>query len=226
VGIEQKFKYGVSFDGENDYVQVLDSPSLTFNNQITITAWIKPTLHPSGWYDIVGKSNSEFRFVVHSDGSQQQLVFLVSDDEATWSYAVSGLGTLKANEWQFVAVTFDSGNVTFYINGEKYVKTIDRTTIFDSSNALKIGWYYETYYFDGLIDEVRIYNRALSDSEIKWNYQNPDDPITDGLVLWLDARTYDPSTGIWYDLSGQDNHGTAYGNPQKVRLVDEEVIVK
>jgi hypothetical protein len=76
----------------------------------------------------------------------------------------------------------------------------------------------------GYIAQVLIYSRALSDSEIQWNYQNPDKPIRNGLVLWLQA---DPAyvkdidgDGIpeWIDLSGYNNHGKIYG-AQLVQLI-------
>ena len=63
----------------------------------------------------------------------------------------------------------------------------------------------------GYIAFVRIYNRALSDSEITHNYYFPNDPVRDGLVLWLHWDSIDIENGIWYDKSGYDNHGTIYG---------------
>jgi hypothetical protein len=65
--------------------------------------------------------------------------------------------------------------------------------------------------------QLLIYSRALSDSEILWNYQHPDSPVRDGLVLWLQA---DPAyirdidgDGVpeWVDLSGNNNNGKIYG---------------
>jgi hypothetical protein len=60
------------------------------------------------------------------------------------------------------------------------------------------------------------YSRALSVSEITHNMLNPNNPVRDGLVLWLDARACDPAAGVCYDLSGTGNHGTMYN----VRVVD------
>jgi len=79
-------------------------------------------------------------------------------------------------------------------------------------------------FFQGYITQVLLYSRALSDSEIQWNYQYPDKPIRNGLVLWLQA---DPQyikdvdgDGIleWIDLSGYNNHGKIYG-AQLVQLI-------
>jgi hypothetical protein len=72
-------------------------------------------------------------------------------------------------------------------------------------------------YFPGYIYRALIYSRALSNSEVQWNYQYPDNPVRNGLVLWLQA---DPAyikdidgDGVleWVDLSGFGNHGKIYG---------------
>jgi len=71
---------------------------------------------------------------------------------------------------------------------------------------------------------ILIYSRALSDSEVQWNYQYPDNPVRNGLVLWLQAhpdyvKDIDGDGRLeWLDLSGFNNHGKIYG-AQLVQLV-------
>jgi hypothetical protein len=99
-------------------------------------------------------------------------------------------------------------------------------TVTSGSASGNGGWIgrYGNGYHCGFISQVLIYSRALSDSEIQWNYQYPDKPIRDDLVLWLQA---DPAyvkdidgDGIleWIDLSGYGNHGKIYG-AQLVQLI-------
>jgi hypothetical protein len=89
---------------------------------------------------------------------------------------------------------------------------------------VQIGRYLTGYYFNGYIAHVLLYSRDLSDSEVQWNYQYPDNPVRNGLVLWLQA---DPQyvkdvdgDGVleWVDLSGFNNHGKIYG-AQLVQLI-------
>jgi len=83
----------------------------------------------------------------------------------------------------------------------------------DSTYGLTIAYNYPLMYMSTMM----IYSRALSDSEILWNYQYPDNPVKNGLVLWFKA---DPqcvkdidNDGVpeWLDLSGFGNHGKVYG---------------
>ena len=60
------------------------------------------------------------------------------------------------------------------------------------------------------ISLFRIYNRALTEREILYNYEHPYNPVLHGCVLWLASDTIDPDAGKWYDKSGQGNHGTIY----------------
>jgi hypothetical protein len=73
-----------------------------------------------------------------------------------------------------------------------------------------------------------IYSRILSETEISWNYVNPDNPIRNGLVLWLRAhpdyiKDIDGDGVLeWIDLSGFNNHGKIYG-ATLVKLIRDPV---
>jgi hypothetical protein len=73
---------------------------------------------------------------------------------------------------------------------------------------------YSSSFFNGLIADVQVYNRALSEYEIKWLHNNgkgrPFSAIRDGLVLWLDPSRWRGSSYV-KDLSGYGNHGVIYG---------------
>ena len=62
---------------------------------------------------------------------------------------------------------------------------------------------------------VRIYSRALTAEEILWNFYYPDNPVRNGLVLWLHWDSIDTNAGKWYDRSGFGNHATLYNNPTR-----------
>jgi len=119
------------------------------------------------------------------------------------------------NTWTHGACTYDSstGNAYCYQNGVLSQSATGWAPP-ESSSYTNI---YISYNLPFMIAYARVYNRALSQSEIQWNYNNPDSPVKDGLVLWLKA---DPSTvkgNTWIDLSGHGNNATLY-NAQLVQL--------
>lgn len=85
-----------------------------------------------------------------------------------------GTTTLVANTWYHVAATFDGRQWTLYLNGNfENSTTIATSTLVSGTGDLNIGAYASgSYHFNGAIDDVRIYNRALSAAEIKNLYQS------------------------------------------------------
>jgi hypothetical protein len=118
------------------------------------------------------------------------------------------------------------GFVSLYWNAVPQGKTTftPASTSLTTPSSVQVGRHTTYYYFNGYIAQVLLYSRPFSYSEILWNYQYPDNPVRNGLVLWLQA---DPNNikdidgdGIleWIDLSGFGNHGKIYG-AQLVQLI-------
>ncbi|MEM4430206.1 MAG: hypothetical protein QXM08_03520 [Thermofilaceae archaeon] len=81
------------------------------------------------------------------------------------------------------------------------------------ANMEFLGWMTVRYGY------VRIYSRALTDEEILWNFYYPDNPVRNGLVLWLHWDSIDTAAGVWYDKSGFGNHARLYNNPAREDVV-------
>jgi len=201
-------KSALAFNGENAYVRVEDSPSLTFTDKLTIFAVIKPYSFSDingRAPNIVGRENEEFRFRINTDG---RYWLLVNDGTGFEEYTFNTKALL--NEWQTAAITFNAGLAKLYFNGEfKEDHTFTKTSIADSNKPVWVGTFTEVREFwNGLISQVLLYNRDLSADEIRQLHENPQSPPTNGLVLWLN---FDEGSGdIAYDKSGNGNHGTIY----------------
>ena len=88
---------------------------------------------------------------------------------------------LPTNTWTHLAVTYNGSTLTLYRDGVAVATSTVSGTLSPTSGTLQIGGSQFGEYFKGLIDEVRIYNRALSDTEIQTIYQQDSvDTISDG----------------------------------------------
>ncbi len=169
------------FNGENSYIAIPSSPSLNPTNQLTITAWLKvedypnrytPILHKGGTYK-PGFVNREYIIYVEDNGN----IFIESSgDDMPHRYAATAVpGT---NEWFMYSAVVDRINhkMKVFINGEFISeKEDDYSTFTNNNDSLKIGTWDETNssyasFFKGYIDEIRIYNRSLTNEEISELY--------------------------------------------------------
>jgi hypothetical protein len=168
----------LNFDGSDDYINVPASASLSaFPNGITISAWIKPRSVPGGFPAIVEKTD---------DYTSNRVHFMISSDQNDrlhWGFG-SAFNTptgashgITLGEWQHVAVSYDLANVRVFRNGALKETTATTVAVPNTANPLRIGTRSPSpgpgNYFDGAIDDVRVYNRALTAAEIVRLYVDP-----------------------------------------------------
>ncbi len=164
VGQALDFK-GNSSNG--DSVKVNHSASLNITGPITISAWIKPRSITGSWMRIVEKGSYATSYYFGTkDLSQDGLEFWYGGTQI----AVTASGILKLNQWQHVAVSYSSAGTDIYLNGANVKHSTTTATPSGNNSQLYIGWGESNPCFDGAIDEVRIYNRALEPEEIKRLY--------------------------------------------------------
>ncbi|MEM4020026.1 MAG: LamG-like jellyroll fold domain-containing protein [Thermofilaceae archaeon] len=134
------------------------------------------------------------------------------------------------NSWVHVVRRFTSSReYSVWVNGNMVARwTIPSTeyTVLEwNPDTASRPWMYRRFVLgaSALLDEhmtarygyVRIYSRALTDEEILWNFYYPDNPVRNGLVLWLHWDSIDTASNMWYDKSGFGNHARLYNNPVK-----------
>jgi hypothetical protein len=134
--------------------------------------------------------------------------------------SLNGTTNLNDGNWHHVAFTYDSSyNLRVFVDGEQENIATGTNVPFQNSSNIQVALG-DSRRFNGALANFRIYNRALSASEVLQNYQaeqyrfeTPAGPVTNGLVLYWDAGNLDsyPGTGSTiYDLSGNGNNGTLY----------------
>jgi hypothetical protein len=206
-----KVSQGFSLNGTNQYVEAPDTTANSITGPISIDAWINPvTVAGAGTivsrYD-TSSGNFSYAFQV-VDG---KLAFSVSNNGSstvgTYRSATTNNVVVAANTFTHVAVTYDTGTgaFKFYANGLEMPGTVDGgsgsvTAIFDGTAPLRIGSLKnqlgtDTDFFNGIIDEVELFNALVSAADVASLYnasylgkcraneidvKGSNNPITDG----------------------------------------------
>jgi hypothetical protein len=173
-----KFGEALSFNGTNSWVTVLDNPALHLTTGMTLEAWVKPTL-VDGWEAVLIKEAAgDLTYGLYSDnfgndvnGPKRPGVYV---KQGGGTYYTLGTAQVALNTWTHLAATYDGSNLRLYVNGTLASTKARTGSLNTSTNPLRIGgdsvW---SEWFNGLIDEVRVYDRALSAAEIQTDMNTP-----------------------------------------------------
>lgn len=146
------------------------------NQKISIDAWLYPTVLNSGAiYQIVGDGAFGLK-CLRLQINDGQVEFLLHDGASDFQTIIRSTASLGVNTWTYVAVTFDGSDARIYLNGTLESSLSIPFPIQEPFNPFYIGVVTTTSfgydnYFSGIIDELRISNVVLSDSEIQNYYQ-------------------------------------------------------
>ncbi len=167
-------KYGgaLSFDGINDVVTVNDADSLDFTTGFSMEAWVNPT-SAGNWSDVLFKQGpAGMNYSLYANNGTNKPVAQVYLSNAEQN--APGTGAVPLNTWTHLASTYDGTTLRLYVNGVQVGTKAISGSLLNTPNPLTIGgnavW---SEFFSGQIDEVRLYNRALSATEIQNDMATP-----------------------------------------------------
>jgi len=202
--------YTVHFDGTNDYISTPIDADLQAMPSTTFSGWIKPT-GASGWQVIFGMEDGDWDRTLFIDNGGLGLSMGATGSK--WQTGAS----VNPGVWQHVVAVYDNGSMKFYLNGVQYTSSTSEGS-HSSSGTFTIGANQNggLNYYKGDIDDVALWNEALTAAEITALYN-----AGSGLNAAVNAGNYTSSSnllGYWRmnegtgstltDGSGNGNSGT------------------
>lgn len=199
-----KYGNGLYFDGNGDFVKVLDSPVLRITTALTLSVWLK--------YDNYNDTND---YIIEKGVSDYAIIYgYISKKFEFYAEGYTGdnprtamATTLEDNNWHHVVFTFGAGYVRGYWDGNLNVSSAKSTVLRTSTNNYFIGSSRGigdagSAFFKGYIDNHLLYNRVLAANEILRLYREPfamfgrrpielwSVPAAGGLSIPVAMRTY------------------------------------
>jgi hypothetical protein len=172
-----KFGGALSFNGVDAWVTVADAADLHLASGMTLEAWVRPS-EVSGFETVILKErgSSGLSYALYANDSDR--------GNAPAGYLRTGVGgdrgvpgdaTLPVDAWSHLATTYDGSAFRMYVNGTLVGTLSASGEILTTDDVLRIGGngVWDGEFFTGLIDEVRVYNRALTAEEILSDSQTP-----------------------------------------------------
>ncbi|HYE12825.1 MAG TPA: LamG-like jellyroll fold domain-containing protein, partial [Pyrinomonadaceae bacterium] len=179
-------KVGQSFslDGIDDRVEIPDSPAVSPTGAITVDAWVMPDsiTQPTAFVAKYDSSTSQISYFFGTNqGGKLEFYVSQSGTDSLARYALTDAEVITPGVFSHVAATFDPQTqaIRIFVNGQEVASSLvlsgTVTSVFDGTQPLYLGAYKNgagviTGHFDGLMDEVELFNRALTPHEIKAIY--------------------------------------------------------
>ena len=218
----------LKFDNTNDVIS-MGASGLTGDITATWSAWIKTNSTVSNDYQAIAIIGSTAALGAFGPFLNIGGVGVLSAEYAGGNNCATAAGVITPGQWYHVVATKTAGAIntttTIYVNGAAVTCTGSASTPNVAAGGTAIGSWPSLYFFDGLIDEVRLYNRALSAGEVKELYESAapefrskanvsqDTFMKEGLVgYWpFDGKYMNWGTGIATDVSPSGNNGVVSG---------------
>ena len=169
--ITGKLGQAAQFDGTSSYISIVANNSLKMQGATTLAAWIKPSEFPSS-------NNCSNILSDHSSMYNNGKIFRFQSNHVEFLLDAEGSKEVgytwtELNVWKYIVATFDGSQMKLYVDGVLTSFVDNSRVIAINPNPVLIGKSGWGEYFKGLIDQLRIYDRALTQAEITELYNEP-----------------------------------------------------
>ena len=157
-----------TLNGSTGWVRVPDSSALDVGDNFSVEAWVKRGSTGGTANQVVASKQAGAWVLMFSPANELVLRQSGVDDVA---YSKSGSGLSDTTAWHYVAATKTGSSIHLYIDGTDVTGYVSNLTMSNNTNPLAIGQSSGSAWFKGGVDEVAVYNRVLSASEVAGHYQ-------------------------------------------------------
>ena len=188
-----QFGNALKLNGLDDWVEVPHADILTVDENVTVMAWINAERHqgPNAqrWQGILAKGNGPRSYSFYTEFPSECLHLSAGGSGSVCT------GTVALNEWQHVVAHVDNGTHRYWLNGENVGEFDGKNPLpgaADTADVLVGKTHESNRQFLGLIDEVRIWNRALNEDEIRFEMNTsltPVDPLAKLSTTWATLKS-------------------------------------
>ncbi|MHC4505003.1 MAG: LamG domain-containing protein, partial [Planctomycetota bacterium] len=163
----------LEFDGTDDYVAIANEANFDITGNITVAAWIKVASFTKKWQVIITKGGRCWR--LQRDGGRRNLEWACTGLSHNGPGNVHGRVAVNDGRWHHVAGVYDGTETYLYVDGKVDASARTSGSILTNDYKVYIGDDAQGggRYFHGLIDDVRVYDRALSSDEIGMLVKGP-----------------------------------------------------
>ena len=232
-----RFGKALSFDGVNDCLGIEDAPDLQLREELTLAAWVKPRGTGEEEPILIKDDTSWFGYMLSHNRPEPNRLAGYIGEEGNVTRGTSNPATSPNDVWTHVALTFDGARIRLYVDGEE----VDDSIAYGAQATTGDLWLgcteAKNSFFKGLIDEVRIYDRALDEAEVQGTMSAGfpiavTEPATDvganGAILNGTANANSGETEYFFEYGPTKSYGSVVegediGGRETVE-VDEAVI--
>lgn len=208
----------LEYDGADDFVNVADDAALDIEDELTVAVWIRPDRYPSSGLMTILSKDENYEFHLNPDGT----INWWWNNSSGFTREFDSNTSVPLNEWSHIAIVYSrlQGTQTIYINGvadasQSYTNQSLRT----NNDPLQIGndQYFSGRYFSGDIDEVYVFETALSQARIQELMETEPEFCgeDEALAFYIfDQEVWNGSAGEVADGSGNGADGRAVNGAQ------------
>jgi hypothetical protein len=208
----------ITFDGSTEYFTIADDAKLQ-PSQVTVSAWINCEDHTGRIFQSFNSDGSTYLSGFYFSVAGGNAKFLIANNGGTTvgTHTDNLVGSVDVcnGTWNHVVATYDGVTLKLYSNGileSTYASTVG--IVYNATNYVNIGRYWngttDVDYFNGSLDDIKLFDRALAASEIEAMYV-ADAPVspTDYVAYW----TMNDASGLIQDTTGNHHATTTGGTP-------------